>query len=405
MTQLAAAIPNPSSPKTQKKSLKEVMNESTIYRRHQARLLKNMEKKDDPRPKAVRVLGGLPGFRTFSPEYEAPGQEVSSQSSWSIDSPGTSAPTAAFTFQEDATVFQSQAAFDENPMFDNPTALPRRGAPPHYSVLTAGALGALAEACYGSTMTKKSVGNVSPFRKAMASSSLATDRATVPLLQEHANVSFFRLHAAFSNAPSVNAQSTARAATKSQLVAGASTASLLFGTKALADEFLARRGDTEEAVKFSPVSSAVAGAAVAAISLIEPTEAKLLRNPMSTPTQGVANRLMQQNLLPRHILGATIYFSSYEMMKSILASNASNVIDAKNGSSNSNSPSIITVALSGAIAGALYQGTLLYNTSTLALPMQQQQARLAPYMIRAAPAHALLFIGYEWIQQGHKKQH
>ena len=48
------------------------MNQSTIYRRHQSRVLKNQLKADDPRPKAVRVLAGLPGFRVLMGEYQPP---------------------------------------------------------------------------------------------------------------------------------------------------------------------------------------------------------------------------------------------------------------------------------------------------------------------------------------------
>lgn len=46
------------------------MNQSTIYRRHEARLSRTHALKDDPRPAAVRVLSLLPLFRMIVPSYQ-----------------------------------------------------------------------------------------------------------------------------------------------------------------------------------------------------------------------------------------------------------------------------------------------------------------------------------------------
>ncbi len=46
------------------------MNQSTIYRRHEARLSRTLAKKDDQRPALIRILSGLPGFRMIVSPYK-----------------------------------------------------------------------------------------------------------------------------------------------------------------------------------------------------------------------------------------------------------------------------------------------------------------------------------------------
>jgi len=77
---------------------------STIYRRHQARLFKNMEKPEDPRPKAVRVVAGLPGFRNFIGAYQAPGLSTPESLCWQ-QQPSV-LPVASHQFAADTTIVQ-----------------------------------------------------------------------------------------------------------------------------------------------------------------------------------------------------------------------------------------------------------------------------------------------------------
>ena len=52
-----------------------LMNQSTIYGRHEARLIRTSALKDDPRPGPVRVLSQLPGFSLLIPPYEPSASE------------------------------------------------------------------------------------------------------------------------------------------------------------------------------------------------------------------------------------------------------------------------------------------------------------------------------------------
>jgi hypothetical protein len=392
------------STEQRKISLKDLMSQSTIYRRHEARALQSMANCEDTRPKAVRVLSGLPGFRTFIPPYNpstsseqvSPSARVSPSSPFDIATTASDVTSKASFAADDTLVRFSMSASNIRRTPEVNSSHHHKTVPPHYTILTAGALGALIEACYRSTATKKPIGNGSPFQLA----SMVSDHAAVTLVQHGGSRSFFRFAFAKPSSATLTGLSATLPASKAQLASGASAASLLFGVKVLTEQYLAKgREDDLHAVSLPALaSSAVAGAAVALMSLVQPSEAQFLRNPASrSPATGIASRLMQHSILPRHMLGATIYFSSNDMMKFCIST-----CTTKESTSSNGRPNTVTVALSGALAGALYQGALVYNANSMVVPtlaaVPATTRRLVPAMRRAAPAHALLFIGYEWVQ-------
>ena len=72
----------------------------------------------------------------------------------------------------------------------------------------------------------------------------------------------------------------------------------------------------------------------------------------------------------QHILGSTLYFSSYELLKTNISPTDEPI-------------SFVAIGLSGAIAGAMYRGMTSGGKLT--------------FILRAMPKSAVLFLGYETV--------
>ena len=88
--------------KTSLSSLKDdLTTKSTIYRRHEARLARSYELRDDPRPAFLRVLSGLPGFRMIVPPYRSESQknldQLDEQKQKQQEIPATKVATGAYS--------------------------------------------------------------------------------------------------------------------------------------------------------------------------------------------------------------------------------------------------------------------------------------------------------------------
>lgn len=257
---------------------------------------------------------------------------------------------------------------------------------------------------------------VSPFSQAASGRLAASSTASHPVLPEHG---FFRLVSASSHASSTSTNPAAvfqlslPKSTTSRLLAGATTASILFGTKTLVEGALQSQHDTSKhhndtSGTVSEISSALAGVTVATASRWQSSGQFLVSAPSSPLFLEVA----------RHAVGATVYFASYQALKSFLIGEGGVSGSTRNQNNHNNNNNMLAVAVSGATAGALYQGTLLLGASastsgssavgTTVSPSAIRAinatapttaSRIIPTMLRAAPAHALLFLGYEWVQR------
>lgn len=335
----------------------QTMNQSTIYRRHEARLSRTMALKNDPRPAAVRVLSGLPGFRIFVPPY----QPVQASMVEKKDSP---------VFLE-ATVFSSH----ENTPFSQ-----RTSAITTPKIVFAAAIGgAAADLLFGrkSAVLLKcdaSRGFASPFRTTIEGG--------------NAWLSFSHSHHAHNH--KAFEFPAFRGVAMTTIAATAASTALMFGTKVVVSQ---RLGDSTTFT--SVVSSACAGAVVATVDTplqavrshmalqqqfgVLTSQSPLQRAISLVRSQGASALLRRApTVYGREMVGVTLFLGSYETMKQWLAPE-SNVV----------------TAISGLVAGSLYSGfTYAVDSATLE-PQLRAGRSLLPTLLRAAPFNAVLFLGYE----------
>jgi hypothetical protein len=331
------------------------MNQSTIYRRHEARLSRTMALKDDPRPAAVRVLSGLPGFRIFIPPY----QPVQA---------GVAVKNEAPVFSE-AIVFSSD---EKTSLSDRTSAITTPQV-----VFAAAVGGAAVKLCLG----RKS-GAVLPQRG--VSRGFLSPFATID--ESNALLRFSQSHHA-NNAFQFSAP---RGVTMTTLAAASASTALMFGTKAVVSQ---RLGDSTPFS--SAVSSACAGATIATVytplqavrsHLALQRQFGVLRS--QTPLQGAISLVRSQGasaffrraptVYGREVVGVTLLFGSYETMKQWLAPESN----------------MVTV-MSGLVGGSLYSGFAYAVDSATLEPQLRVGRSLLPTLVRAAPFHAVLFLGYE----------
>lgn len=330
------------------------MNQSTIYRRHEARLSRTMALKGDSRPATVRVLSGLPGFRIFIPPY----QPVKASVVEKKDAP---------VFSE-ATVFSSH---EKTPFSKRTSAITTP------QVVFAAAIGgAAAELLFGrksAALLKfgTSHGFASPFGTTIEGSN-----ALLSFSQSH------HAHNAFKFPAS-------RGVVLTTVTAAAASTALMFGTKAVVSQ---RLGDSTAFI--FAVSSACAGAAVATVNApLEAVRSHIAFQPQfgvltsQSPLRGAISLIRSQGaalfrraptVYGREMVGVTLFLGSYETMKHWLGPESN-----------------VAAAISGMVAGSLYSGfTYAVDFATLELQMYAGRSFL-PTLLRAAPFNAVLFLGYE----------
>mmetsp|Transcript_24450 Transcript_24450/g.37661 ORF Transcript_24450/g.37661 Transcript_24450/m.37661 type:complete len:411 (+) Transcript_24450:386-1618(+) len=399
MTVVASATDN----KSPGNLIKELSTQSTIYRRHERRLAKSYAMKDDPRPAVVRVLSGLPGFRLFIEPYK-PRTDGGSKTR------AIATPTGAFSFSQD-TVFS-------NKLDDQPSASTGKNLSQiqHYSptqiVIAAACGGAFSEVVFGNAMSSsmnRSTLNYlmggTPFRSTIQGGS----PDLLAVLQHQHTVSNSSSKAFVVPAQTMGEVLCVRVAPR------AAFAGLLFGTKSLMEIKLGVEKSSSQYSLNTIASSACAGAVVATFStpLQSVRSHMMLRQSMMGPvaapvtfqqamlslirTRGVAGLYKgATSSYGSEMVGVSLYFLSYHKMKELLSSSPVAATDSRkthvgtdNNNANTSKASNAAIAASGAFSGVLYRAVVhAFNT------VHSNRMGVVS-VLRAAPANALLFIGYE----------
>ena len=241
-----------------------LMKQSTIYRRHEARLARTYTLKDDPRPAFIRVLSGLPGFRMIVPAYE-PNKAINDvrEQKKEITTEqriGTYSEDTIFAKKIDSTKSEITPETQKTEFSPLQKAL--------QAMLVTSVCGGATEFIFGSALYGKST----PFartRKIYSASPFFTPHGDSVGISMNKKRRFVK--------PSV---------TGKQIALAASSCSLMFGTKVLLDE-----QQTTLQIP-SIVSSGCAGAVAATATA-----------PFQNPS--------------RHIIATTLYFSAYEQCRDI----------------------------------------------------------------------------------------
>jgi hypothetical protein len=226
----------------------------------------------------------------------------------------------------------------------------------------------------------------------------------------------FPEHFRQSTLPSRDLAAQRTAVAKMRISIGAASAGLLFGTTAYARSWLC---DSEEDARnpFSMtfvMASAMGGAAVSAVyAPIAMVQTQLSCSTQRQHSIGIPKTMRNLDAIltitNRHgwkgfyaeskpmfqskIMGTVLYFSSYEWFKSVLSTSKRQ----RDYSVNDDSSFFFDVILAGSLAG-MSKTALLHAMSPIekkvfwgSPPVQS----LALSLLRAAPYHAVLFLGYE----------
>jgi len=319
----------------------KLMSQSTIYNRNMARRRITATLQDDPRPPAIRVMSGLPVFRAIFPPYVP---KVNAR----LSSPPVSEPTPSDInmLLENGDICTFHSVTSSSRPTRNGRLLPIAA-----SSVVGGILSELYR-CKGLTATRASATTISPFSGRL----IVLAPAGLQLVGWHQPLP---VPTPWRAMPVV--------------LPGAVHMSLLFTMK----EVIAGHLELQElSPSYQPVtmttlvSSTIAGAFVSVVRALQPPQDSFLTASLS-PSRG------------RQVLGATAYFTTYEALKAML-----NPLPAHSGETRQQTP-WTTIALAGAVAGSVYESILLQSRSV------GITSRWSQVVCRAAPTHALMFLGYE----------
>jgi len=428
---------------------KKLMTQSTIYKRHEARLARSYALRDDPRPAFLRVLSGLPIIRIIIPPYQSDSenyfdvrnkQQRGRKTTTSKVSPGAYSEETLFDRYSDiADDYVSPASTEINDgAYDSTRERVLQ------AMLATGFCAGISEYVFAYCNNSRNVrlksattASSSPFHHSNATGSM-TGKANT--LFQHSSL-FFRhnssvasnsagseitreMPSAFNNNNNSLLSTTNKARPSSgafsKAVSTAFPISLLFGTKVLSDAALDNQQkenkwnrQSSRPVTDDILSSAIAGGVVGLSRL-----AYMHFESRQQPKQPSLSIIHQQyltsgyalNTIGRNVVAAILYFSIYDGVSSISSTSKPSLTDPDTTALPSISSTVRTndrkgtlnIVAGGAMAGMAQVAVLNFHRYGHYGSTIWWTRIMLPAASRAAPIHAFVFYGYEKMKEGMK---
>jgi hypothetical protein len=423
------------------------MNQSTIYRRHEARLAKTYALKDDPRPAIIRVMSGLPGLRMIIPPYEPTTPQTTTtnveQRQENLSSNLLSSQRHHHHHHHHIGDYSEETFFratDDDEQTSNNNAIDMSNNPSSclsalQATLSTGVCCGVGEYVFGGHYGRRrrqqqqqlSSSN-SPFHnnpQKHGSSSIyspfihgegtaTSDALNVYLMKSHhnnANVS-----------PSSSSLTSVIRKPSSIILMAACNASILFGSKILLERTLMSSPTSIATTSssnngYNVISSTIAGGIVGVINslMLYGQQKNALKMMFENPQHSTSSSSMlmtnsgmfhnpftpfNYNLIGRYMVGATLYFGTYDCITSWMKTaarkqqNNTEDVHSRSGEKEGQSSNTMSIVLGGGLAGLVY-------TSVICRPQHHGMLRaLSSTAIRAIPIHAFIFYGYETMKDG-----
>lgn len=426
--------PSPANPSSTGKkarvslSINSLMNQSTIYRRHEARLARTYALRDDPRPAFLRVMANLPLLSMIVPPYDP---ETMAGSALSANGPTSNAaapilaPTHRLGDYAEDTFFDLSSSSTSSSISSSLLSTTASTASTTGSVASQGvaasstplqavlqgmlATGVSAAATQYALLATGVVSHssisiaTSPFQQSATAAMMGyTPFVSTRLGQGTGDVFLMKppYHAPMDS-PLAKAQAVAPL--RSIVASVSSSVSLLFGSKIFLDRLLvgsdhAGSNSAHTMMPGSLLSSAGAGVLVGLVQLAlhqrqlpsYSATTMLMQSPFVFQSMqlGVSNPSLASSglgLVGRHTLAATLYFSVYESLTQGMSDDKGHVSSS-------------TTLFAGLSAGSLHAAVMHYPPQNFAWSFW----RALPAAMRAAPLHAAVFLGYETMKDGLK---
>ena len=425
-------------------SLSSLMNQSTIYRRHEARLARTYALKDDPRPAIIRVMSGLPGLRIIVPPYDPTATKILLTTTNDEKQPPHHQQHYhrhhhSIGDYSEETFFRA-ADNDDKTTTSNNNSLNIKNNQSSSDYVTAlqamfstGVCCGVGQYVFGGHYKQLTSNNSSPFHNKGGGSSAGSSVYSPFIRGQGSNASSEALNVYFlmkshnhhtnhANVSSTTTTTTTTSAIRQKpssiILMAASNTSILFGSKIFLEHTLSSSSassttSTSSNGSYNVLSSAIAGGIVGMINslMLYKQQKNMLKlmfldgqqhpSSISSSIGGILHQPKPINyinltLIGRHMVAATLYFGTYDCLTSWMRSSSASAPSSDDEKKNINpTNNTMSIVLGGGLAGLIY---------TSVIHQSQQQVgmlRVLPTaMIRAIPIHAMIFYGYETMKDG-----